>query len=93
MDLSKLNSDRLWALALFIAVIAANAAFDLGVEQEQLELIAYGVIAFILGKSVRGTGMQSIVDAVVAAMSKGAQAIPEITTTTDADGGQGPRSG
>tara|TARA_Y100000034_G_C6871529_1_gene397972 strand:+ start:112 stop:366 length:255 start_codon:yes stop_codon:yes gene_type:complete len=78
MDLSKLNSDRLWALLLFIAVVAGNASLDLGIEQEQLELVAYGVIAFILGKSVRGTGMQNVVDMVVGALSQGAEAIPKV---------------
>jgi len=78
MDLSKFKSDRLWALILFIGVIAANASFDMGINQEQLELIAYGVVAFILGKSVRGTGVQSVIDLVVGGLAQGAKAIPEV---------------
>ena len=86
MDLSKLNSDRLWALLLFIAVIAANAVFDMGITQEKLELLSYAVIAFILGKSVRGTGMQSVIDLVVGGLSQAAKAIPEVPADEEPNG-------
>ena len=52
---TKLKSDRLWALLLFLALLVGNAAFDMGLSDDQIREALYAVIAFILGKSVRGT--------------------------------------
>lgn len=59
----KFNSDRLWALAGYAAVLMANAYLALGIPEEQLTELLYAVIAFILGKSIRGTTGGSFVQA------------------------------
>ncbi len=68
---SKLNSDRLWALVAFGGLVIANAQFSFGLEvipegaqASPLMLLAYAVIAFILGKSLRGSAGGSIAETI-----------------------------
>ncbi len=60
--LQRLRSDRLWALLAFVALILVNSMFNLGLdvpgaaeETSALAMAGYSTIAFILGKSIRGT--------------------------------------
>jgi len=53
----KLKSDRLWILAIYAVVVILNAVMPdtLEIPIEQMTELGYAVIAFILGKSIRGT--------------------------------------
>lgn len=59
--LPKIFSDRLWALLAFLVLVLVNAIFDLGLEHapvgqdSTIVVTMYAVVAFILGKSIRGT--------------------------------------
>ena len=91
--LSKLNSDRLWAMLAFLCLIVANAAFGLGLEvvgdgadYSPLTMAGITVATFILGKSVRGTGAENVIATAVSTLSgaagKAIEALPD-----DADEG------
>ena len=66
----KLQSDRLWMAAAFLILVALNAQMAWGLEMvpegatsSPLALAAYVAIAFVLGKSVRGTVAGSFLEA------------------------------
>lgn len=72
----KLNSDRLWALGAYIALLIANAQLGLGIAEEQMTQLCYAVIAFVLGKSIRGTSTEGLVQKLVPAAMKVAEKKP-----------------
>ena len=71
----KFNSDRLWAIVAYGLLLVANARMGLGIDPEAMTELSYVVIAFVLGKSVRGTGnaLSALLPAAFAT-----QAAPEI---------------
>lgn len=71
----KLKSDRMWALLLYVGLLVANAKFNLGVTEDQMTEVLYAVIAFIVGKSVRGTTAGSLVKALGPVLSTSAEAV------------------
>lgn len=75
--LTKLKSDRLWVLLAYATLIIVNAAFNLGVTEEQLTLLAFAVITFIAGKSWRATGIGAAIEAITPAVVKTANRIAE----------------
>ncbi len=68
--LQKLNSDRLWALVTYFAVVVANVKMGLGVPAEQMTELLYAVVTFVVGKSLRGTVGGSMIEALVPMLSK-----------------------
>ena len=60
VPIEKLMSDRLWVLAGYFALVAANAKIPLGITDDIMTEILYAVLAFIIGKSLRGTSGGSI---------------------------------
>jgi hypothetical protein len=70
--MSKLNSDRLWALLAFGAVVVANAKLQLGIDQAQMEALLYAVIAFIVGKSWRSSAPGAVIEAMAPALIEAA---------------------
>jgi hypothetical protein len=51
----KLLSDRLWALLLLVGVVIGNRKLDFGLTEGDVEDLFWAVMAFIGGKSIRGT--------------------------------------
>ena len=71
----KLNSDRLWALVAYAALLVLNAKLQLGVPPEQMTELLYAVIAFVVGKSIRGTTAGSFVSALMPKLTEAAASI------------------
>lgn len=53
--LKKFNSDRLWVVLGYLALVFANTWWEVGIPDATMTEIMYVVIAFVLGKSLRGT--------------------------------------
>lgn len=56
---TKLLSDRLWVVLLFLAVVVCNTVLSLGITDAHLTQLCFAVIAFVLGKSWRATTAHS----------------------------------
>ena len=78
--IAKVVSDRLWALVLYIALVLANASFQLQISEEQMTEIAYIVGGFIAGKTIRGTvvgtGVATALGAVLPLLERKVPKIP-----------------
>lgn len=72
---TKLISDRLWVLLLYVVLVFANQWLALGVPDEQLTEVLWAVLAFILGKSLRGTGVGNILAGLIPGGLKAVQKI------------------
>lgn len=62
--LEKLKSDRLWAAVAFIGLVIANSRWHFMTE-EQLQDTMWVTVTFIVGKSLRATGVGGIIDKLV----------------------------
>lgn len=68
--LDKLNSDRLWVALGYFAVLVANAKLNLGLTDDLLVAASYVAVAFILGKSLRGTAAGKLLEGVIEGVNK-----------------------
>ena len=84
--LTKLNSDRLWAVLAFAGLVVVNTYFELGIDLEQIKQIGYAVIALVLGKSIRGTGIEAAAGAGIAALTT---AVDGAVSPLPSEGGEG----
>lgn len=77
----KVVSDRLWALLAFVGLVFANQLLGLGVTDEQITEVLYATLAFILGKSLRGTVGGKVLEG---ALVPGLSAVKKIKPVVDA---------
>lgn len=52
---TKILSDRLWMLLLFVGIVVGNSLLDIGISDTHMTALAFAVISFVLGKSWRET--------------------------------------
>lgn len=60
--MAKFKSDRLWAALLFVTLLISNAAFNIGISDDQLKQVMWVTISFIAGKSIRGSMAGGVID-------------------------------
>jgi len=63
--LPKLFSDRLLVALAFVLLVVVDAWWQLGISTEHMTEAMYVVISFILGKTLRGTGLGSLLEQVI----------------------------
>lgn len=78
--ISKLKSDRLWALGAYAGFMILNIKAELGVPAEQMTELMWAVLAFIGSKGLRGTVggnmLEQAVPMVTKLVSEGKPGVP-----------------